>query len=130
MNDAKAASRRRGPRGGPSLGDRFRPAVRAWRPLATCWVALLVTVTAAGLLLVGPFEDGRVARWDLDIAERFVERRTDVLDALAEAGTWLSETITVPVVLLVAIVIAWRVSTNVAAPGTSPSQSVVRSCRT
>ena len=92
------------------------PVARAWRPLAVCWVALLVTVTTAGLLLVGPFEDGRVVRWDLDIAQWFVERRTDALDRLAEAGTWLSETITVPVILLVAIVIAWRVSTNVAAP--------------
>ena len=117
MSDAKVVSRpARTEPARPSLRDRLMPAVRAWRPLATCWVALLVTVTAAGLLLVGPFEDGRVARWDLDIAQWFVERRTDALDALAEAGTWLSETITVPVVLLVAIVIAWRVSTNVAAP--------------
>jgi len=92
------------------------PVARAWRPLTACWVALLVTVTTAGLLLVGPFEDGRVVRWDLDIAQWFVERRTDTLNRLAEAGTWLSETITVPVILLVAIVIAWRVSTNVAAP--------------
>jgi undecaprenyl-diphosphatase len=100
----------------PSLRDRLMPAARAWRPLAAAWLALLLAVVAAGLLLVGPFEDGRVARWDLDIERWFVERRTDALDSLAEAGTWLSETITVPVVLLVAIVIAWRVSTNVAAP--------------
>ena len=90
--------------------------VARFRPLVACWLALLAIVTAVGLLLVGPFDDGRVVRWDLDIATWFVERRTDALDALAEAGTWLSETITVPVILLVAIVIAWRVSTNVAAP--------------
>ena len=100
----------------PRLRDRLMPVARAWRPLAACWVALLVTVTAAGLLLVGPFEDGRIVRWDLDVAQWFVEHRTDALDRLAEAGTWLSETITVPVILLVAIVIAWRVSSNVAAP--------------
>src|SRR5262245_32508327 len=35
---------------------------------------------------------------------------------LAEAGTWLAETFTVPVVLVIAIAIAWRVSSNVAAP--------------
>ena len=38
------------------------------------------------------------------------------MNTLAEAGTWLAETITVPVVLLIAVVVSWRVSTNVAAP--------------
>jgi undecaprenyl-diphosphatase len=100
----------------PSLRDRLMPAASAWRVLVACWLALLLAVTAAGLLLVGPFEDGWVARWDLDIERWLLDRRTDALTSLAEAGTWLSETITVPVVLLVAIVIAWRVSANVAAP--------------
>jgi membrane-associated phospholipid phosphatase len=117
VSDAEVVSRPAGTGAArPSLRDRLVPAARAWRPLVTCWVALLVTVTAAGLLLVGPFEDGRIVRWDLDIAQWFVDRRTDALDRLAETGTWLSETITVPVILLVAIVIAWRVSSNVAAP--------------
>jgi undecaprenyl-diphosphatase len=80
------------------------------------WLGLLALVTLTGLALVGPLADSRLVRWDLDVEGWFVEQRTDVLDALAEAGTWLAETITVPAVLLVAIVIAWRVSTNVAAP--------------
>ena len=100
----------------PSLGDRVRPVTRAWKPLTVTGVALLVIVTAAGLLLVGPFEAGRVAHWDLDVAHWFVDQRTATLNTLAEAGTWLAETITVPVVLLVAVVVSWRVSTNVAAP--------------
>lgn len=79
-------------------------------------VVLLVIVTAAGLLLVGPLEAGRVVHWDLDVAHWFVDQRTASLNTLAEAGTWLAETITVPVVLLIAVVVSWRVSTNVAAP--------------
>ena len=108
---AAAAERKR-----PSLGDRVRPVARAWKPLTVAGVALLVVVTAAGLLLVGPFEAGRVVHRDLDIAHWFVDQRTPTLNTLAEAGTWLAETITVSAVLLVAVVVSWRVSTNVAAP--------------
>ena len=94
----------------------MEPVAAAWRPLAVAWVGLLAIVTAAGLLLVGPLDDGRIVRWDVHVERWFVDHRTSTLNALAEAGTWLAETITVPVVLLIAIVIAWRVSSNVAAP--------------
>jgi undecaprenyl-diphosphatase len=80
------------------------------------WVGLLLVVTAAGLLLVGPLHDGRIARWDVHVERWFFEQRTSTLNTLAEAGTWLAETVTVPIVLLIAIVIAWWVSSNVAAP--------------
>jgi membrane-associated phospholipid phosphatase len=100
----------------PTWRDRVEPFTRALRPIAAAWLAILAAVTAAGLLLVGPFDDGRMARWDLDLERWFVDHRTTTFNALAEAGTWLAETITVPVVLLVAILVAWRVSTNVAAP--------------
>jgi undecaprenyl-diphosphatase len=92
------------------------PVVDAWRPLAVVGVAWLVVVTVAGLLLVGPLDGSGIVRTDLAIERWLVEHRTATLDALAEAGTWLAETITVPVVLLVAIAVAWRVSANVAAP--------------
>ena len=88
----------------------------AWHPLAATWVALLIVVTAAGLVLVGPLKDGRIVRWDVHVEQWFADHRTGALNTLAEAGTWLAETVTVPVVLLLAIVIAWRVSSNVAAP--------------
>jgi len=88
----------------------------AWRPLAVAWVGLLTVVTAAGLVLVGPLKDGRIVRWDVHVEQWFADHRTSALNTLAEAGTWLAETVTVPVVLLLAIVIAWRVSSNVAAP--------------
>jgi membrane-associated phospholipid phosphatase len=100
----------------PTLRDRVMPVVDAWRPLAVVGVAWLVVVTVAGLLLVGPLDDSGIVRTDLAIERWLVEHRTATLDALAEAGTWLAETITVPVVLLVAIAVAWRVSANVAAP--------------
>ena len=100
----------------PSLRERVQPLADAWRPLAAVWVGRLVVVTAAGLLLVGPLEDGRIVRWDVQVERWFADHRTSTLNTLAEAGTWLAETITVPVVLLIAIVIAWRVSSNVAAP--------------
>jgi undecaprenyl-diphosphatase len=100
----------------PSLRDRVVPAAHAWRPLVIGWLALFAVVTAAGMLLVGPFAEGRVARWDLEVARWFVDQRTSTGNSLAEAGTWLAETITVPAVLLVAVVVAWRVSSNVAAP--------------
>lgn len=100
----------------PTLGDRVRPVARAWKPLTIAGVTLLVIVTAAGLLLVGPFQHGSVAHWDLDVAHWLVDQRTATLNTLAERGTWLAETITVPVVLLIAVVVSWRLSTNVAAP--------------
>jgi membrane-associated phospholipid phosphatase len=100
----------------PSLRERVQPLADAWRPLAVTWAGLLIVVTAAGLLLVGPLDGGRIVRWDLHVERWFVDHRTSTLNSLAEAGTWLAETITVPVVLLIAIVIAWRVSSNVAAP--------------
>jgi len=100
----------------PTLRDRIEPVVRAWRPLSITWLALLGLVIVADLLLVGPFEDGLLSRWDLDAAHWFVEARTATLDTLAEIGTWLAETITVSVLLVVAIIVAWRVSDNVAAP--------------
>jgi membrane-associated phospholipid phosphatase len=96
--------------------DRVEPVRRAWKPLVFGWALMFAVVTAAGLLLVGPLEDGRIARWDLEVAQWFVDHRTSMLNMFAEAGTWLAETIPVIVVLAVAIVIAWRVSTNVAAP--------------
>lgn len=102
--------------GHPSLRERVAPVAAAWRPLAVTWVGLLTVVTAMGLLLVGPLDDGRIVRWDLHVERWFVDHRTSTLNTLAEAGTWLAETITVPVVLLIAIVIAWKVSSNVAAP--------------
>src|SRR5215213_8934737 len=100
----------------PGIRERLAPAAQAWRPLTVAWLVLFAGVTALGLLIVGPFAGGRVDRWDLDVARWFVDHRSSTLDPLAEAATWLAETITVPVVLLVAIVIAWRVSENVAAP--------------
>jgi len=102
--------------GHPSLRERVEPVAAAWRPLAFTWVGLLTIVTAVGLLLVGPLDDGRIVRWDIHVERWFLDHRTSTLNTLAEAGTWLAETITVPVVLLIAIVIAWRVSSNVAAP--------------
>ena len=100
----------------PSVRDRLAPAGRAWRPLVVGWLVLFAGVTTVGLLLVGPFAGGRVDRWDLEIARWFVDHRTSTWNSLAEAGTWLAETATVPAVLLVAVVVAWRVSDNVAAP--------------
>jgi membrane-associated phospholipid phosphatase len=100
----------------PSLRERVQPVADAWRPLAAAWVGLLIVVTAAGLVLVGPLEDGRIVRWDVHVEQWFTDYRTSALNTLAEAGTWLAETLTVPVVLLLAIVIAWKVSSNVAAP--------------
>jgi membrane-associated phospholipid phosphatase len=100
----------------PSLRERVQPVADAWRPLTIGWFGLLIVVTAAGLLLVGPLQDGRIVHWDVHVEQWFAAQRTGTLNTLAEAGTWLAETITVPVVLLVAIVIAWRVSSNVAAP--------------
>jgi membrane-associated phospholipid phosphatase len=100
----------------PSLRERVQPVADAWRPLTIGWFGLLIVVTAAGLLLVGPLQDGRIVHWDVHVEQWFAAQRTSTLNTLAEAGTWLAETITVPVVLLVAIVIAWRVSSNVAAP--------------
>jgi membrane-associated phospholipid phosphatase len=100
----------------PSVRERLQPLADAWRPLAAAWTGLLIVVTASGLLLVGPLQDGRIVRWDLHVERWFAEHRTSTLNTLAEAGTWLAETITVPVVLLIAIAVAWRVSSNVAAP--------------
>ena len=100
----------------PSLRERVQPVADAWRPLTIGWFGLLVVVTAAGLLLVGPLQDGRIVHWDVHVEQWFAAQRTSTLNTVAEAGTWLAETITVPVVLLIAIVIAWRVSSNVAAP--------------
>ena len=53
---AAAAERKR-----PSLGDRVRPVARAWKPLTVAGVALLVIVTAAGLLLVAVAVSWRVS---------------------------------------------------------------------
>ncbi len=100
----------------PSWRERVEPVGRAWKPLVCGWVFMFAVVTAAGLLLVGPLEDGWIVRWDLEVAQWFVDHRTATLNAVAEAGTWLAETIPVIVVLAVAMVVAWRVSTNVAAP--------------
>src|SRR3954452_8410310 len=100
----------------PGIRERLAPAARAWRPLTVTWLVLFGAVTAVGLLIVGPFAGGRTDRWDLDVARWFVDHRSSTLDPLAEGATWLAETITLPVVLLVALLIAWRVSENVAAP--------------
>ena len=100
----------------PGWRERLEPVAHAWRPLTVTWLALFGAVTGAGLLLVGPLAGGRIDRWDLDVARWFVDHRSATLDPLAEAGTWLAETVTVPAVLVVAIIVAWRVSENVAAP--------------
>jgi len=100
----------------PSLRERVQPVADAWRPLTVGWFGLLIVVTAVGLLLVGPLQDGRIVHWDVHVEQWFAAQRTSTLNTVAEAGTWLAETITVPVVLLIAIVIAWKVSSNVAAP--------------
>jgi undecaprenyl-diphosphatase len=97
----------------PTWRDRFAPVVAAWRPLVAVAAVWLV---AAGLLLTGPLADSGIVGTDLAIERWLAEHRSSALDALAEAGTWFSETFVVPVVLLVAIAVAWRKSTNVAAP--------------
>ena len=102
--------------GRPTWRDRAAPVVTAWRPLVAVAAAWLIVLVAAGLLLTGPLAGGAIVRTDLAIERWLAEHRTGVLDALAEGGTWLAETFVVPIVLVVAIVVAWRKSTNVAAP--------------
>jgi membrane-associated phospholipid phosphatase len=103
-------------RDNPSWRERVEPVGRAWRPLVFGWALIFGVVTVAGLLLTGPLDGGRLVRWDLEVAQWFVDHRTSTLNVVAETGTWLAETIPVIVVLAIAIVVAWRVSTNVAAP--------------
>jgi membrane-associated phospholipid phosphatase len=100
----------------PTWRGRLAPLVAAWRPLVAVAAMWTVALIAAGLLLTGPLADSGIVRTDLAIERWLAEHRSGALDALAEAGTWFSETFVVPVVLLVAIVAAWRKSTNVAAP--------------
>jgi membrane-associated phospholipid phosphatase len=100
----------------PTWRDRLAPVAAAWRPLVVVAAVWLVVLVAAGLLLTGPLADSGIVRTDLAIERWLAEHRSRALDILAEAGTWFSETFVVPVVLLVAIAVAWRKSTNVAAP--------------
>ena len=100
----------------PTWRDRLAPVVAAWRPLLGIAAVWLVVLIVAGLLLTGPLADSGIVRTDLAIERWLAEHRRGALDVLAEVGTWFSETFVVPVVLLVAIVVAWRKSTNVAAP--------------
>ena len=44
----------------PGIRERLVPAARAWRPLTIIWLVLFGGVTAAGLLIVGPFAGGRL----------------------------------------------------------------------
>jgi undecaprenyl-diphosphatase len=96
--------------------ERLAPVVAAWRPLVAIAIAWLAVLVAAGLLLTGPLAGGAIVRTDVAIERWLADHRNPTLDVLAEAGTWFAETFVVPVVLLGAIVVAWRKSTNVAAP--------------
>jgi membrane-associated phospholipid phosphatase len=99
-----------------SVRERLRPVQDAWLPLTLSAVLLTGVLTMAGLWLTHVGEDGAIARWDLDVEQRLVEARTDLLDSLTKIGTFLSETVPVLVVLLIAIALAWRSSSVVAAP--------------
>jgi undecaprenyl-diphosphatase len=84
--------------------------------LTVVGVGLVVGLIIAGLLLTHVFDHGALVRWDTDVEVRLAEHRTELQNTLARAGTWLAETVPVLVVLLAAIIVAWRTSTRIAAP--------------
>jgi membrane-associated phospholipid phosphatase len=102
--------------GRPSLRERLEPLAAAWRPLTVVAVVLVVALSVTGLVLTHALDDSGIVRWDLHVENWFVDHRTPLLDGLARAGTWFAETFVVPVVLAIAIVVAWRLSSRVAAP--------------
>ncbi len=70
--------------------------------LVACWAVLLGVVAGVGWLLINPLE-GSVGEVDDDVALWFADERTDRLNDLANAGTFLGDTI---VELVLAPVIA------------------------
>jgi undecaprenyl-diphosphatase len=116
MSPAAVAERDHAARVHPTLKERLEPAAEAWRPLLTAWVGLFLVVTAAGLPLVGPLAESRIAHTDLRIERWLADHRISVVNVLAESLTWLAETVRVPLLCVIAIAIAWRASKNVATP--------------
>jgi membrane-associated phospholipid phosphatase len=96
------------------LAERARPLRDQWQLLTLSAVLIVVVESAVGLLLV--HGDSWVARWDLSWERWLAEHRTDMLDALTHGATWAAETVPVLVILTLAVVVAWRWSTFVAAP--------------
>jgi membrane-associated phospholipid phosphatase len=120
-NHTAVASRPSGRRadadaGRPALRERLEPLGAAWRPLTATAIVLVAVLSITGLVLTHALDGSRMVGWDVDIERWLLDHRTSALDAFAEGGTWFSETFVVPVVLLIAVVIAWRVSSRVAAP--------------
>jgi len=99
-----------------SLRERLEPLGAAWRPLTATGIVLVAVLSVTGLVLTRALDGSRVVHWDVDVETWLVDHRTSALDVVAEGGTWFSETFVVPVVLLIAVLIAWRVSARLAAP--------------
>ena len=86
--------------GGSAASGRSRTATAV--VLVVCWAVILGVVAGVGWLLIHPLE-GSVGEVDDDVARWFADERTDRLNDLANAGTFLGDTI---VELVLAPVIA------------------------
>jgi undecaprenyl-diphosphatase len=76
-------------------------------PVGLSALLLFAVVTSMGLLIVHGL-DATVGRWDLEVEQRLAEGRTDLLDSLTGAATWLAESMVVAgLTLLVVVVAAW-----------------------
>jgi undecaprenyl-diphosphatase len=76
------------------------------------FVGYLVVAAAAvgfGLLLTRELLQGVIGDWDIDVTTWLVERRTPARDDLSLIASYLSETVTVAVILVVVLgALAWR----------------------
>ncbi len=88
-----------------SASTRSRTATAAI--VLAAWVVILGAVVAVGWLLTHPLEP-TVDPWDDDVSRWFASERTDDLNGVADAGTFLGETIVgMGVAAVVAVALSW-----------------------
>jgi membrane-associated phospholipid phosphatase len=96
--------------------QRIDPALDAGKPLAIGATVLILLEVCFGLLLVRPLADSRIVRSDLAWERWLADHRTRLLNAVARGCTLVAETVPVIVLLLIALVVAWRASSIKIAP--------------
>ena len=84
-------------------------------PVVLLGLVLFAVLASTGLLIVHVLED-TVGRWDVEVERSLAENRTELLDRLTGAATWLAETMVVSGLTVLVVAVAWWVTRSWRAP--------------
>jgi undecaprenyl-diphosphatase len=86
-------------------GDALHPVLATGLTAVGAWVVLVALALLLGAVVTNLVVGHPLGRGDLDVARWFTARRTDAWNTASLVGSWFAETVTVLVVLVVALTV-------------------------